>query len=156
MQPVGKSGPLMGHQPFEGDVRVVDLGADGVDDLAEVVRRDVGGHADGDAGAAVDEQVGEGGRKHRGSVRLVVVGDEIHGVLLHVLHEDGAEVAQARLGVPHGGGGIALDRAEVALAVDEHFAHGPRLGHVDEGGVDGLVAVRVVVAHRFAARSSRT
>jgi hypothetical protein len=31
----------------------------GVDDLARIVRRDVGRHADGDAVAAVDQQVGE-------------------------------------------------------------------------------------------------
>ena len=33
-----------------GQVRVVDHGDRRVDDLAEVVRRDVGGHPDGDAG----------------------------------------------------------------------------------------------------------
>jgi len=39
------------------------------------VRRDVGGHADGDAGAAVDEEVGDAGGEDRGLERgLVVVG----------------------------------------------------------------------------------
>jgi hypothetical protein len=32
---------------------------DGGGDLAQVVRRHVGGHADGDAGRAVDQQVGD-------------------------------------------------------------------------------------------------
>src|SRR5690606_32653305 len=41
------------------DLRVVDRGADAVDDFAEVVRRNIRRHADGDTGAAVDEQVGE-------------------------------------------------------------------------------------------------
>ena len=31
----------------------------GVEDLGEIVRRNVGGHADGDAGAAVDDEVRE-------------------------------------------------------------------------------------------------
>ena len=144
-------GPLdVGHEPVNGDFRVVDLRADGVDDFGQVVRRDVGGHPDGDACAAVDEQVGPGGWEDGGFLAgFVVVGDEIDGVLFHVVHERGSEVAQARLGVTHGRGWIAFDRAEVALAFDEHFAHGPGLGHVDEGGVDGLVTMGVVVTHGF-------
>ena len=41
------------HQFVRGDLRVVDIGADGVADLAQVVRGHVRGHADGDAGGAV-------------------------------------------------------------------------------------------------------
>ena len=149
----GKIRPLdVGEDFLGGDVGVVHLRAHGVDDLAEVVRRDVGGHADGDAGAAVDEQVRER-RRENGRVggRLVVVGDEVDRVLLHVVHQRRAEVGQARLGVTHGGGRIALDAAEVALAVDEPFAHGPGLGHVDERRVDHRLAVRMVVARGVAA-----
>jgi hypothetical protein len=54
------------HQPFDGDVRVVDHRNDGVDRLAEVVRRHVRGHPDGDPGRAVDEQVREARREDGG------------------------------------------------------------------------------------------
>src|SRR5262249_23341206 len=47
------------RNPLDVDARVVDHRDDPVDDLAEVVRRDVRRHADGDAGRAVDEQVRE-------------------------------------------------------------------------------------------------
>ena len=47
------------HQAFDGDVGIVDLRADAVDHFAQIVRRDVRRHADGNAGAAVDEQVRE-------------------------------------------------------------------------------------------------
>ena len=94
---------------------------------------------------------GNAAGKTVGSVRrLVVVRDEIDRVLVHVLHQRRAEMLQPRLGVPHGRRRIAFDRAEVALAVDEHLAHRPRLRHVDERRVNRLVAVRVVVAHRVA------
>ena len=50
-------------------------------DLAQVVRRDVRGHADGDAGRAVDQQVGDARRQHdRLGARVVVVRDEVDGV----------------------------------------------------------------------------
>ena len=45
-------------------VGVVDAGADTVDHLAKVVRRDVGRHAHRNAGAAVDQQVRERRRQN--------------------------------------------------------------------------------------------
>ena len=65
-------------------------------------------------------------------MRLVVVRDEIDRVLVHVLHQRRAEMRQARLGVTHGRRRIVFDGAEVALAIDQPFAHRPRLRHVDE------------------------
>ena len=99
MQPVGKSGPLMCCiSSVDGDVRIVNLRANAVNDFAQIVRGHVGGHADGDAGAAVDQEVGKGGGKNgRLGEGLVVVGDKIHGVLVHVLHQDGAEMASGGL-----------------------------------------------------------
>ena len=57
---------------------------------------------------------------------------------------------QARLRVAHGGGAVAVDRAEVALPVDERVAHREVLGEPDEGVVQRDVAVRVVLAHHLA------
>jgi hypothetical protein len=45
---------------------------------------------------------------------------------------------------------VAVDAAEVALAVDERVAHREVLGEPDEGVVQGDVAVRVVLAHDLA------
>jgi hypothetical protein len=52
------------------------------------VGRHVRGHADRDAGRAVDEQVREGGGQDVGLLELpVVVGDEVDDVLVEVLGE---------------------------------------------------------------------
>ena len=64
----------------------------------------------------------------------------------HLLGERG----EARLGVAVGGGGVAVDRAEVALAVDQRVAHGEVLGHAHHRVVDRAVAVRVVVLEHLA------
>ena len=139
------------HEAIDGDVGVIDLGADAVDAFAEIVRGDIRGHADGDAGAAIDEEVGKGCWKDGGlGLGLVVVRHKIDGAFIHIRHQDRAEMVEAGLGVTHGRGWIPFDRAEVALAVDELFAHGPVLRHVNEGRVDRLVAVRVVFTHRLA------
>ena len=126
-------------------------GDGGVDDLGEIVRRDVGRHADGDAGAAVDDEVGDA-RGEDGGLEggLVVVGDEVDGVGVDVGEHLAGDAGEAGLGVTHGGGWVAVDGAEVALAVDEGVAEREGLGEADHGVVDGGVAVGMVVAHDVA------
>ena len=140
------------HQLFERDVGIVDLRADAIDHFDEIVRRHVRRHADGDAGAAVDEKIWKRRRENgRLGPRLVVVRDEIDRVLLHVGHERGAEMRHARLGVTHRRRRIAFDRAEVALAIDQPLAHRPRLRHVHERRINHRFAVRVIVTARVTA-----
>ena len=146
-----KIGPLdVLHEPFDRDIGVLDLGADAVDALAKVVRRDVSGHAHGDACAAIDKEVRKCRWKNgRFLPGFVVVRTEVDGTLVHVGHEGGAEMLEAGFRITHRGGRIAFHGTEVTLSVDEHFAHRPGLRHVNEGWIDRLVAVRMVVTHRL-------
>ncbi len=130
---------------------IVDEADEAVADLAEVVRRDFGGHADRDAVGAVDQQVGElAGQDQRLAVFAVVVVDEIDGVAFEVGEHLGGDVGQPRLGVTHGRGRQAGDGAEVALRLDQPMAHVPVLGHAHQRRIDGRVAVRMVALHRLA------
>jgi len=116
------------------------------------VRGDVCRHADGDAGAAINEKIWKRSRENgRFGAGFVVVRDEIDRVLFHVGHERGTEMGHARLGVTHRRWGIALDRSEISLAVNQGLAHGPRLRHVDERWVDHRFAVGMVITAGIAA-----
>ena len=140
-----------GHELFDGHVGVVDQHHDAVDDLAQVVRRDVRRHAHRDSGAAVDEQVREAAGQHeRLGERLVVVRPEVDGLLVEVAQHLHRHAVDARLGVAHGCRRVAVDGAEVAVAVHERDAHGERLSHSDHRVVDRRVSVRVVLADDFA------
>ena len=120
-------------------------------DLAQVVRRDLGGHADRDPLGPVDQQVGEPARQHHGLGRAaVVVLPEVDGVLVDVPQHLHRQRGEAALGVAHGRGRVVARRAEVALAVDERHPHRPGLRHPHQRVVDRAVAVRVVVAHDLA------
>ncbi len=48
---------------------------------------------------------------------------------------------QADFGISHGSSTVAIDRPEVALAIDQHIAQRETLGHANDGVVNGLVAV---------------
>ncbi len=122
-----------------------------VDDLAQVVRRDVGRHADGDAVRAVDEQVRDARRHDDGLLEPVVeVRDEVDALLVDVGQELHRDLAEPRFGVPVRGRRVSVDRAVVALPVDERVAHRKVLGEADHRVVDRLVAVRVVLAEHVA------
>jgi hypothetical protein len=139
------------HQLGHRQLRVGDEVDGGVDHLAHVVGRDVGGHADGDAGGAVDQQIREaGGEDLRLERRVVEVGRPVDRLLVDVGEEEVGEPRHARLGVPVGGGRVAVDGAEVALAVDQRVAEVPVLGQADQRVVDRGVAVRVVLLQHLA------
>ena len=143
-------------QVVDRDRRVVDIGRAGVDDLAEVVRRDVRRHADGDAAGAVDEEVRVLRREHARLLELArVVRREVDRVLVEVVEERHRRLVEAGLGVAVGRRRVVVDRAEIALPVDQRQAHREVLRHAHERVVDREVAVRVVLAHHVADDAGR-
>ena len=139
------------HQAGDIDLGVLDVSPHRPANLGEIVRRDIRRHPHGDPGRAIDEQVGETRRqRQRLLLGLVVVGPEVDGVGLDLAQHLGGEARQTRLGVTHRGRRIVVDRAEVALAVNERVAQGEVLRHPRQGVVDRRVAVRVVLTHHLA------
>lgn len=132
-------------QLVDRERRVVDQRHAGVDHLAEIVRRDVGRHADGDAAGAVDQQVREPGRQDRRLLLgIVVVRLEIDGFHVDVGQHGERRLGQPRFGISVGRRRIAVDRAEIALAVDQRHAQREVLRHADHRVVNRLVAMRMV------------
>ncbi len=120
---------------------------DPVDDLGEVVRRDVGRHADRDAGRSVHQQVRDRRRQDRRlGRRLVEVRDEVDRVLVEVGHQRFGERFELGFRVPVRRGTIAVDAAEVALPVDQRVPHVEVLREAHEGVVRRRIAMRMVVA----------
>ena len=130
---------------------IVDQRDAGVDDLAEIVRGDVGRHADSDAAGAVDQEVRELGRQNRRLLfGTVVIGLEIDGVVVNVAKNFQRDFGQAGFGISIGRRWIAVDRTEIALSVDQRHAHGKILRHTDHRVVNRLVAVRVIFTDHVA------
>ncbi len=124
---------------------IVDQRDAGVDDFAEIVRRDVGRHADGDAAGAVDQEVRKFRRQNRRlRFGIVVVRLEIDRVLVDIAEHREGRSRQTRFGISIGRRRIAVDRAEIALPVDQRHAHGEILRHPDHRVVNRLVAVRMI------------
>lgn len=71
-----------------------------------------------------------------GSLGAVVVRTKINSLLVEVLKQFVRELGQANFCVTHGGGVIAIDRAKVTLAIDQHVAQREVLGHSNDRVVD--------------------
>ena len=135
----------------DGDLGVVEIGDAGIDDLAEIVRRDIGRHADGNAARAVDEQVWKLRRQHHGLKQaIIVVGLEVHGLFVEIVEQRHRNLSQPGFCITFGSRRIAIDRAKVALAIDQRNAQRKFLRHTHERVVNREIAVRVKVAHDVA------
>ena len=144
------------HQLFNGGLRIAQQVQAGVDDFVEVVRRNVGGHAHGDAARPIDQQIrNAGGQNQRFFFGAVVVGTEIHRFLFQVCQQLVRDLGQADFRVTHGGCAVAIDRAEIPLAIDQHVAHGKVLRHAHDGVVHGLVTVGVVLTNHVTDNTGR-
>ncbi len=122
------------------------------DHFAEVVRGHVGRHAHRDPGSAVDQQVRERcGEDFRFGLLTVVVGAEVHHVLVDGLHHQHGGAGQAGFGVPHRRGCVvAAEGTEVPVSVDQRDPHSEGLAEPHQRVVDGAVAVGVQLTHDFA------
>ena len=135
----------------EGRARLVDQQDRGVDDFRQIVRRNLGGHADGDAVRAVDQQVRNLGRQDGRLLRgLIEVGNEVHRVLLDVGQEFFRQARQPALRVPVGRRRVAVHRTEVPLPVDQGIAHVKVLRHAHQRVIERRVAVRVILLDHLA------
>ncbi len=117
------------HQVVARGLGVVDEVQHRVHDLGEVVWRDVRGHPDRDATAAVDEQVRESRREDLRLLVVAVVGLlEVDGVLVDLAEQLHRERRQLRLGVVID---EPVGEERVVLGVDAHGVHGLHAGVVD-------------------------
>src|SRR6266849_6639237 len=140
------------HDFFESGVGLFDQQHRGVDDFPQIVWRNVGSHANGDAAGAIDQEIGDARGKDKGLLaRLIEVGNEIDGLFFEVGENVFANFRQPRLGVPHGSRRIAVHGAKVSLAVDKRVAHVEVLREADKRGINDGFAVRVIIAGSIAA-----
>src|ERR1035438_7557236 len=100
----GKIGALHKLHDFsEGSGGMLDQVDGGVDDLGEVVGREIGRHADGDTAGPVDQEIGNARGENFGLLlAIVVVGFEIDGFLVDVVQQGCGHLGEACFGIQIG------------------------------------------------------
>src|SRR5258708_2113218 len=90
---------------FQGDIRTLEDGQTGIDDLGQVVGRHIGGHAHGNTRRTIDQQIRDPGRQDARFLFLaVVIGDEVDCLLVDIGKEFGRNFFQPAFGIAVRGG----------------------------------------------------
>ena len=133
------------HQFVNGRLRIGQHVQTSVHHFVQVVGRNIGRHAHGNARGAVDQQVrNAAGQDQRFFFGAIVVGAEIDGFFVDVAQHFVRDFGQTDFRVTHGRCVVTIDRAEVTLAVHQHVTQRKVLRHAHNRVVDRAVAVRVV------------
>ena len=145
----GKVGPgQVLHQFRKRRLRLVYEVDDRSGQLIQIVGRDIGRHAHGNACRAVEEKIRELSRQHRRLFqRAVVVGHKVDGVLLNVRQHLFCNLGETNFSVAHGRCRVSVNGTEVALSIDQRIAHRECLSHSDHGLIDGRIPVGMVLTH---------
>ena len=135
------------HEAVKVNIGVIHHSAHAIKHFAHVVRRNVRRHTDGDTCGAVYEDIREMRGQH---VRLfqtvVVVRGEIDRVLLNILQHFHRKLTHASFRVTVCSRRVAVYGTEVAVAVNEHIAHGKILRKTHQRVINRSIAVRMVAA----------
>ncbi len=139
-------------QLLEGGLGLVEQAHAGAGHFAQVVRRHVGGHAHGDAGGAVEQDVRQARRQHSRLLQgAVKVRHPVHGALAQLAEQHFGVARQACLGITHGGERLRIVRGPpVTLPIDQRIAVAERLRHQHHGFVASRVAMGVELAEHVA------
>ena len=95
------------------------------------------------------------GRTEGSTERVVVIRDKIDRFLIDVCQQLGGELGHADLGISHGRRGIAINGAEISLAVDQRITEREILGHSDNGIINRHIAVGMIFTDDIADDSRR-
>ena len=144
------------HKLRHRALRIVHAENRRVNYLAEVVRRNVCRHTDGNSDSTVHKKVREPRRQHRRLLaRVVKVPVHPDNVLFKVAHHLVGKTRQSCLGVTVSRSRVAVNRTEVSLALYKRIAVGKILRHSDHRAVNGRVAVRMITTEDVTDRRRR-
>ena len=123
----------------------------GIGKFKDVVRRNGGRHANGDALRTVSKQVRNPCRQQARLFGFTVIGrPEIDRILIDAVEKTLRHLGHPRFGIAHGGGVIAVDIAKIALPVDKSVAHREFLRQPYHRVIDRRIAMRVEFTHDIA------
>ena len=81
---------------------IIDIGQARLDHFTQIVRRDVGRHADSDAASAIDQKVRETGRENlRFFTTAIIIRLKINRVLIKIIQKRVCDLVEPCLGITH-------------------------------------------------------
>ena len=138
------------HQFIHSGTGIIHQSNGGIDDFAQVMRRNIGCHTHTDTGTAVHQQIGETGRQNAGFLFFFVkVGNHLNGFFFDIAQQFFGQAFHTAFGITGGGSRVPVNRTEVPLTFDQRITHGKVLRQTHESIINGGIPVGVVFPHHF-------
>ncbi|CDE30354.1 val start codon [Ruminococcus sp. CAG:403] len=135
------------HHFIKRTVRILNQQVQTVNDFAQIVRRNVCCHTNGNAHGTVDQQVWIPGRQNRRFLQtVVIVGDKRNGILIDVRQHFGCNFGHSGFGITVSSRRVAVYGTKVTLSVHQHVPHGEGLRQTNQRIVYGSVTMRVIAS----------
>ena len=139
------------HFCFPAIDLVIDHADDAINDLTQIVGRDICRHTNCDTAGTIHQQVGDTGRQHgRFFFVFVIVGNEINSVFFNIRQHFRCDLGHTCFGITAGSCAVAINRAEVPMTVYQHITHGEILRHTHHSLINGGITVGVIFTHGIA------
>ena len=133
------------HDAINVKLGIFNQGDGGINDFIQVMRWNIGGHTNRNAGRAIDQQSGNPGWHNQWLVfGFIVIWTEVDGFLGKISQQFMGQFRHADFGITHGCCGITVYRTKVTLAIHQHVTHCKRLRHTNDGVVNGRITVRMI------------
>ena len=119
--------------------------------LAQIMGWNVGGHPHGNAVGAIDQQIWKACGKYRWFFFLVVViGLEGNSFKTQIVKQCIGNLFHTHFCVAHGCRWVAVNGTKIALPLNQWQAHGKVLGHAHQSVIDSAVTMGVVFTDHVA------
>ena len=143
------------HQVCGRNLRLVQDADAGGRHFLQVMRRNIRGHTDRNAGRTIEQHIWQSCRQQCRLVhRAVKVGDPFNGPLSEFGQEGFRIGSQTRFRIAHRGEGLRIiGRAEITLTIDDRIAIGEVLRHMHHGFVGCRITMRMKLADHVTNRA---
>src|SRR5262245_58391407 len=133
------------HQLLDGEIRIFHQGNQSIDHFPQIVRWNIGCHADRDTRGTVDQQIGNAGWQNRRFFEgVVIVRNEIDCLFFDIRQQLFGETGHPDLGVAHRCRRIRIDGAKISLPIDERITHREVLHQPDDRIVNRGITVGMI------------
>ena len=138
------------HQLHNGNLRIIHNGKGCVYCFCKIMRRYIGRHTYRNTDRTVYQQIRESGRQHsRLSFLIVIVGYEINGILIDILHHFHSDFRHTGFGITHCRRTVTIHGTEVTMSLYQHVAVAEVLCHTNHGIIYGCITVRMILTDYF-------
>ena len=146
----------LSHQLINGDIRIINHHAQAIYYFPQIVRRNIGCHADGNPIGTIDQKIRDTGwQYYRFLQRTIIVWHKINGILVQIPEHFHSQFGHTHFSITHSGRRVSVNGAKVTMPIYQQIAGRKILCHTYCGFIYGGITMRMILTKNIADNTSR-